>query len=289
MFTMAFSPGFDPARSDPSPSLRFAFRGQKILVKVEGGKPTLPTAADFPVSHCAPSWKHFFGTWNDLPCFALCLSEESPNPAGFEWKSLRELFGAMEEELVWVAGRASQLVHWHRNHRFCGQCGNPAEDHPRERAKQCPACGLVNHPRVSPAIIVAVVKDREILLAHATRFPAKFYSVLAGFVEPGESLEGCVRREVLEEVGVLVENIRYFGSQPWPFPDSLMVGFTAEYAGGELRPDPSEIADAGWFAAGSLPQIPPRISIARRLIDWFQEEFGGRDLNSEFGMRNAEK
>jgi NAD+ diphosphatase len=128
---------------------------------------------------------------------------------------------------------------------------------------------------VSPAIIVAVVKDRQLLLAHSTRFTAKFYSVLAGFVEPGETLEDCVQREVFEEVGVRVRNIRYFGSQPWPFPDSLMVAFTAEYAGGEIRVDPVEIADAGWFSAGALPAIPPRISIARQLIDWFATAHAG--------------
>jgi NAD+ diphosphatase len=166
-------------------------------------------------------------------------------------------------------------VHWHRNHRFCGRCGSPTQDHPEDRAKICPSCGLINHPRVSPAIIVAVVKDRQLLLAHSTRFQAKFYSVLAGFVEPGETLEDCVHREVFEEVGVRVRNIRYFGSQPWPFPDSLMVAFTAEYAGGEIRVDSVEIADAGWFSAGGLPAIPPRISIARKLIDWFVTAYGG--------------
>jgi NAD+ diphosphatase len=205
----------------------------------------------------------------------VCLPEELVLSDGYAWKGLRELFGQVDEDLVWVAGRAGQLVHWHRNHRFCGRCGSPTQDHAEERAKICPGCGLINHPRVSPAIIVAVVKDRQLLLAHSTRFPAKFYSVLAGFVEPGESLEECVQREVFEEVGVRVGNIRYFGSQPWPFPDSLMVAFTADYAGGEIRVDSVEIADAGWFSADGLPAIPPRISIARKLIDWFVTAYGG--------------
>jgi NAD+ diphosphatase len=123
-----------------------------------------------------------------------------------------------------------------------------------------------------------VLKDHQILLAHSQRFPAKFYSVLAGFVEPGETLEACVKREILEEVGITVKNIRYFGSQPWPFPDSLMVGFTAEYGDGNIRIDPSEITDAGWFSADQLPPIPPKISIARRLIDWFLQQEQGRSL-----------
>ena len=130
----------------------------------------------------------------------------------------------------------------------------------------------MNHPRVSPAIIVAVVKERQLLLAHATRFPAKFYSVLAGFVEPGETLEDCVRREVFEETGVQVRNIRYFGSQPWPYPDSLMIGFTAAWADGEIAIDNDEITEAKWFTADDLPKIPDRVSIARSLIDGYIEK-----------------
>jgi NAD+ diphosphatase len=127
----------------------------------------------------------------------------------------------------------------------------------------------VNYPRLSPAIIVAVIKDNQILLASAKRFPVKFYSVLAGFVELGETLEECVKREVLEEVGVNVKNICYFGSQPWPFPDSLMIAFTAEHDSGEIKINSGEIEEAGWFSADSLPQIPPKISIAHHLINWF--------------------
>jgi NAD+ diphosphatase len=125
---------------------------------------------------------------------------------------------------------------------------------------------------MSPAIIVAVVKDKKILLARASRFPYEMYSVLAGFVEPGESLEACVKREVREEVGIEVKNIRYFGNQPWPFPNSLMVAFTADYAAGEIRIDETEIVDAGWFSANNFPLIPSKISIARHLIDWFAEK-----------------
>ena len=271
---MKFVAQFGTPASGGVDGMCFVFQGPKILVKPEDGTPRLPTLKEAAALWPAPAWRHYFGTWDGAACFAVCPPEATGACEGFEWRGLRELFGMMEEELVWAAGRAGQLVHWHLGHRFCGRCGGPTEDHPRERAKRCPACGSVNHPRVSPAVIVAVVRERRLLLAHAQRFPAKFYSVLAGFVEPGETLEGCVRREVREETGIEVAHIRYFGSQPWPFPDSLMVGFTAEYAGGELRPNPEEIADAGWFAADALPQIPPRISIARRLIDWFVEEFG---------------
>jgi NAD+ diphosphatase len=143
---------------------------------------------------------------------------------------------------------------------------------------RCPACGLSSYPRLAPAIIIAVVRRTDngprLLLARNHRFPPGRYSVVAGFVEPGESLEECAEREVLEEVGIRIANLRYFGSQPWPFPHSLMVAFTAEYAGGAITLDGSEIADAGWFAADALPQLPPRMSIARRLIDWFAAEHG---------------
>jgi NAD+ diphosphatase len=184
---------------------------------------------------------------------------------------LRALFGLIDENLIWVAGRANQMVHWHQTHRYCGKCGHPTEAKVDERAKICPKCGLINYPRVSPAVIVAVLKGNSILLGRSPRFPLPFYSVLAGFVEPGETLEECVRREIMEEVGILVKNIRYFGSQPWPFPNSLMVAFTAEYADGETRIDSSELLDAGWYTAQNLPLLPSSLSIAHELIEWFRE------------------
>jgi NAD+ diphosphatase len=271
---MPLIPGFQPHRLPDANALAFVFQGSRLLVRLDQGRPGIPPLAEAAAWLGNPQWVHFFGAWNGADCYAVWLPEEVRPGDGYELKGLRELFGQMDEGMVWAAGRAGQLVHWHRNHRFCGRCGASTADHMQERAKLCPACGLINHPRVSPAVIMAVIRDRRLLLAHAQRFPAKFYSVLAGFAEPGETLEECVQREVFEEVGVQVKNIRYFGSQPWPFPDSLMVAFTAEYAGGEIRVNPEEITDAGWFAADELPEIPPPISIARRLIDWFAKEFG---------------
>jgi NAD+ diphosphatase len=270
---MTFVPGFQTQTPPESSSLGFAFQRSRLLVRVEAEGLRVPSLGDATAFRPAPPWVHFFGTWNGAGCYAVCLPEDAAVGAGYEMRGVRELFGRIDENLVWVAGRAGQFVHWHRNHRYCGRCGAPTSDHPLERAKLCPGCGLLNHPRVSPAIIVAVVRGRRLLLAHAHRFPSKFYSVLAGFAEPGETLEECVQREVFEEVGLRVKNIRYFGSQPWPFPDSLMVAFTAEHAEGEIRANPLEISDAGWYAADGLPEIPPPISIARRLIDWFAMEF----------------
>ncbi|WP_088188105.1 NAD(+) diphosphatase [Desulfosporosinus sp. FKA] len=199
------------------------------------------------------------------------LSQETIVPREMTCVNLRQLLGKVPDELFFLAGKASQLLFWDHTHQFCSRCGGQTEYKHDERAKICPACGFVNYPRISPAIIVAIIKGHDILLAKGSRFQGGFYSVLAGFVEPGETFEECVQREVGEEVGIKVKNIKYFGSQPWPFPDSLMVGFTAEYASGDINIDNKEIIDAGWFTSEKLPLIPKTGSIARRLIDWFVE------------------
>ena len=187
-------------------------------------------------------------------------------------------FGRASEDEWLVAGRAVQLVDWARTHRFCGRCGTATELARNERAMKCPACGLVAFPRLAPAMITLVTRgepgpDQEALLARGVQFRAPMYSCLAGFVEPGETLEGAVVREVREEVGVEVGNVRYLGSQPWPFPHSLMLGFRAEWVSGDIVCDPNEIMDANWYRKDDLPPIPPGISIARKLIDhWLRNE-----------------
>jgi NAD+ diphosphatase len=165
-----------------------------------------------------------------------------------------------------LAGRAAQVLEWDRTHRFCGVCGTPTERLAHERSRRCPSCGHTAYPRISPAMMALVWRPGELLLARAPHFIPGMYSALAGFVEPGETLEECVAREVAEEVGVRVKNLRYFGSQSWPFPHSLMVAFTAEWDGGEIVPQPDEIEDAGWYPFDALPGIPPRFSIAGYLI-----------------------
>ena len=166
-----------------------------------------------------------------------------------------------------LAGRAIQLLDWDRNHRYCGRCGTPTEAKAEERARACPACRLSAYPRIAPAVMALVRREGEILLGRSPHFPPGMYSALAGFVEPGETLEQCLAREVEEEVGVRVSRIRYFASQPWPFPNSLMIAFVCDWAGGEIRPQAGEIEDAKWFDVLQLPKLPSRISIARRLID----------------------
>ncbi|MEZ5728559.1 MAG: NAD(+) diphosphatase [Burkholderiaceae bacterium] len=192
---------------------------------------------------------------------------QPPLPSGLRAAGLRQWFGVLDDASLAIAMRAVQVLEWDRTHRFCGACGTPTEQLQGERAKRCPGCGLVVYPRITPAMMVLVTRGSELLLGRGINFPPGRYSALAGFLEAGETIEETVRREVREEVGIEVSDLRYFGSQSWPFPNSLMLAFFAEYAGGELRPDPNELADAQWFAPESLPKLPPRLSIARALIE----------------------
>ncbi len=266
---MLFKPKFDPCAAELTSALWFIFDNGRLLIKIKNDICAIPDTSDLVVYKSAIFHEQYLGTLDDCPCFAAEFAGDPIRDAELAFKDLRGLFGMLAEDLIWIAGRANQLVNWSQTHRHCGRCGQLTEDKIDERAKTCPECGLVNYPRLSPAIIVAVLKNDRILLGRNKRFKLPFYSVLAGFVEPGETLEECVRREIREEVNITVNNIRYFGSQPWPFPDSLMIAFVTDYAGGEIRTDGSEIIDAAWFAKDNLPQIPPKISIARQLIDWF--------------------
>ncbi|MEY2399767.1 MAG: diphosphatase [Actinomycetota bacterium] len=191
---------------------------------------------------------------------------------------LMGLYGRLDEESWTIAGRAVQLVEWRRTHRFCGRCANATDPAPppNDRAMKCPACGLLAFPRLAPAIIVLVTRDDgKALLARNANFPVAMYSCLAGFVEPGETMEHAVHREVREEVGIELAEVTYWGSQPWPFPHSLMLGFRATYGGGDVVLDETEIADAQWYAADDLPMVPPGMSIARKMIDeWVEDSLG---------------
>ncbi len=266
---MAFVSSYQQSFDEQEPAWWFVFSGNKLLVESRDRGAGIPLLSGLDTRPLHALRKQYLGTMNGHSCLCAKCEADVRIPEGMAFQGLRKLYGALDEEMFWVAGRAFQIMDWDRTHQYCGKCGSPTKDKADERAKVCPTCGTVSFPGMSPAIIVAVVRDKKILLAHAARFPGAMYSVLAGFVEPGESLEDCVRREVKEEAGLEVKNIRYFGSQPWPFPNSLMVGFTAEYAGGEITMDEKEIVDARWFTADHLPTIPDKISIARKLIDWF--------------------
>jgi NAD+ diphosphatase len=265
-----FVPALHPPDEPPRAALWFPFRSDRLLVRADGqqaglvGYPDLvDTGVDFEQSH-------YLGRLDDLDCYAVELEPELEPPPATEFQGLRALYGRLPEAYYAIAGRAVQILLWDQTHRFCGRCGQPTVNAPAERAKLCPQCGLLSFPRLSPAVIMLISRGDEFLLARNRAFVDGFFSVLAGFVEPGESLEEAVAREVREEVGIEVEDIRYFGSQPWPFPNSLMIGFTAIYASGEIRPQADEIVEAAWFhREGALPQLPGKLSIARRLIDAF--------------------
>lgn len=227
-----------------------------------------PADADWP--------RHFIGVLQGEAVWAVDVPP-GEDPADGAALDLFRYFGTAGDLRWSIAGRAVQIVEWARTHRFCGRCAMPTVEVAGERAMRCSGCGLMAFPRVAPAMITLVTRGesgprQEALLARGAHWPTAMYSCLAGFVEPGETLEGAVRREVREEVGVDLGDVRYVASQPWPFPHSLMVGFRAEYAAGDLQLDPVEIADAGWFTRSDLPDIPGEISIARKLIDgWLTE------------------
>ena len=260
--------GFTPLATPldhPQPR-SFVFRGGELLVREsDGAAPDTDVAAQLAI---APTDIYPVGTLDGQYFRAAWVARETPAPAGLAWKGLRSLFGRMDDASIAVAGRAFQIADWARTHRFCGSCGGPMSAATGERAMKC-ACGHVAYPRISPAMMTLVKRGDAILLARNVAVPpGGRMSALAGFLEPGESVEDAIHREVREEVGLEVKDVRYFGSQSWPFPNSLMIAFTAEYAGGEIAVDPAEIAEARWFGPGDkLPELSPRFSISRSLID----------------------
>jgi len=211
-----------------------------------------------------------------LESTTFTLGDDFEAPDGFYLAGLRVAFHALSDEEFRAAGAARQRVEWHRTHLFCSVCGTANQMHADQEAMTCPACGHMHFARVTPAVIVLVQRGNEALLGRSHHFTEGVYSTLAGFVEPGETLEECIHREIEEEVGVRVENLRYFGSQPHPFPNSLMVGFVADWAAGEIQIDPAEIEDARWFRHDDLPELPHPMSIARALIEDFVRRVEGR-------------
>ncbi|MEM7080595.1 MAG: NAD(+) diphosphatase [Pseudomonadota bacterium] len=248
----------------------FVFVRGELVVKSEQGVPSPITGDDFRWFDTEVRSEHFLGHYLNRPCIAVAAKGQVPE--GYSSVGLRALLGRTAPSVFYLAGRAQQVVEWHQTNQFCGRCGAAMEDHPVDRAKQCPQCRLIAYPRLSPSIIVLITKGHEMLLARNVAWPNGMYSTLAGFVEPGESIEQTVHREVFEEVGLKVKNLHYFGSQSWPFPNSLMLGFHAEYDSGEIVCQEGEIADAQWFTASNLPQIPPKTAIS----GWLIEEFVNR-------------
>lgn len=218
--------------------------------------------------------EHYLGQHRGRSIYALEAGGSVPE--GYALAGLRDWLGRVEPSVFYLAGRAQQIIDWHNEHRFCGRCGTEMEDHPTDRAKQCPSCGLINYPKLAPSIIVLITRGDQMLLARNANWPTNMFSTLAGFVEPGESIEQTVHREVLEEVGLKVGNLKYLGSQSWPFPNSLMLGFHAEYQSGEIVCVDEEIAEAHFFDVDDLPNVPPKTAISRWLIDDFIDQVRAR-------------
>ena len=264
--TPKFTPAVTPPDPHPENALAFAYKKDQLLIRLKNQRATVPTLSD--LADLPHADQHYLGRCPEHgPCYALELTAETEAPADLVFHSLRDVAEKLGPTLFGIGGRAVQIVAWGQNHRYCGRCGAHNQHADDERAQVCPECGLMCFPRLSPAIIVRIERGDQILLARNHRFPPGLFSVLAGFVEPGETLEECVAREVREEVGIEVEDIHYFASQPWPFPNSLMLGFTARYKSGEIQIEASELAEAGWYDPHELPGLPMPVSIARRLID----------------------
>lgn len=271
--TVMFEPSITlPAHLAETTGRWFLFDERRQLLLVDGVPPVgdqeLPGVID----------RHVLGSDASGPAFAGMIGPDFDFPPDGHFADLRQAFAVLPETEWMLAGRAAQVLNWDRDHQFCSRCGTATETHGSERARICPSCGLMAFPRLTPAVIMLVERDDgKALLAWGRQFPGRFFSALAGFVEPGETLEQTVEREVMEEAGVRVDDVRYFGSQPWPFPHSLMIGFNATYAGGDLQIQESEIVEAGWFDHNQLPPVPKgRMSIAGWLIeDWVKRMHGG--------------
>jgi NAD+ diphosphatase len=260
MQRMLFTPAITLITSATPQAWCFAFvEGQLLLPDADSGFAPQP----WEVFERHEPARHYLGQLDGIDCWAFTLSDV---PRGFKRAPLRAAMMQLGEPLMGVAGRAAQVLEWDRAHRYCGVCGTPTEALPGERSRKCPACGHTAYPRLSPAMMALVWRDGEVLLARSPHYVPGVYSALAGFVEPGESIEQCIHREVAEEVGVRVTDLRYYGSQSWPFPHSLMIAYTARWIGGEIVKQDSEIEDAQWFALDALPKIPPRFSISGHLI-----------------------
>jgi NAD+ diphosphatase len=270
-----FTPGIDfRFMPDGRTARPFLYSGDRLLVKQRNGRPVPVEARDLTTLAIAPEKRLALGQIAGEACWAYRFPGDYQAPSGWHFEGLRGLFGRMDDAAMAAAGYGLQILNWSAAHRFCGHCGASTAFSEGQRSLQCIRCGRFLFPQVTPAMIVAVTSRKRLLLARSGRFAGRMFSVIAGYVEPGETLEACVRREVREEVGIQIGDIRYFGSQPWPFSGSLMVAFTATHTGGEIAVDHEEILEAGWFTAANLPEIPGKISIARRLIDWYLARYG---------------
>lgn len=247
----------------------FVFYEGQLIVKFSNGKVEIPKRKDLSDLGLTINKEYCFGEFNIGKCYIVECDDIKKLPGSYSIVSLYQLGQVTEEEIFLIAGRANHILNWDNTHKYCSRCGSLNKNKEDERAKICTSCGAVSYPVICPAIIVAITKGDEILLAHNKNFEDNMYSIIAGFVEAGENLENTIKREVFEEVGIKIKNIKYYGNQTWAFPNSLMIGFFAEYESGEIKVDGKEIIDAAWFNKDNLPNLPKKMSIARKMIDEF--------------------
>ena len=246
-------------------------KGDLLLEKTSDGRYTIPYQEEAPTPLKEWTNVHTITPFGDDDVRTYTIDGPVTDNPRYEMCGLRATYNKLPHELYQIAGKCQEILYWDANTRFCGVCGGPMKMH-TEISKRCTHCGKEIWPLLATAIIVLIHREDKVLLVHARNFRGKFFGLVAGFVETGETLEEAVVREVHEEVGIKIKNIRYFASQPWPYPCGLMVGFTADYVSGELHLQRSELDDAGWFDRDHLPPVPDKMSIARQLIDSWLEE-----------------
>jgi NAD+ diphosphatase len=259
----------DEGKTMPPDTVWFIFHNSSLLLRREpDGASALPVGKAPPVPPAGAL--HRLGLYRDLPCMAYATLQ-TPDPEEWDSPDLRAAYGLIAPGLHPLANKAFELIHWDRQSQYCSACGVSTQP-ATAISKRCPACGRTIFPTLTPAVLVLVRQRDSILLVHARAFKGPFYSILAGYLEPGENLEECVRREVLEETGITVGNVTYFGSQCWPFPSNLMAGFIADYASGELKLQENELESGAFYTRDNLPQLPGPFSLSRRMIDWWREQ-----------------
>lgn len=268
---LLFEPSVKPIFEKNDKDLWFLFKDNKLMVAKEDNKIKIPRSIDINNLDIDPCKIQHMGAYNGSNCQCGEIEDEIID-GDIEFIDLRTLANGVEEDTYILAFKANLLLNWFKLNQYCGKCGGKMypKDSQSERAMVCSNCGNTTWPRTSPAIIVSVTKGDKLLMAHNRQFPQGAYSILAGFVEYGESFEDCVKREVFEETGIMVKNIKYFGSQPWPFPNSMMIGYTAEYLDGDIKEDGEEIIHADWFNKEEVKEKHRKsISISSDLIEWF--------------------
>ena len=248
----------------------FLFTGKEILLRLNDEKYSIPFGSECPVS-LVPSLNHI-STKLGEDCFTGALPPDAPIPDGYETVWLRKAFELLPFDSYVSAGRCSEILYWDKNSMFCSACGGKMHK-TSDISKKCEKCSREVWPQLSTAIIVLVRRGDEVLLVKAKNFVSDFYGLIAGFVETGETLEECVHREVMEETGITIGNVRYFSSQPWPYPSGLMIGFVADYVSGSISLQRSELNAGQWFNRSALPTIPGKLSMARMLLDaWIENK-----------------